>query len=65
MAAKLPDMTKLAKQISGTMADAVMSRLAEIGLTPEILKMLIAAAEMQLRVASRVPAGAFPGHNPP
>lgn len=64
-AAKPPDATELAKQISGTVADAVMSRLAEIGLTPEVLKMLTAAAEMQSRAAPRAQAGASPGRNPP
>jgi hypothetical protein len=45
--AKPLDAGELAAQVSGLVADAVMARLAEMGLTPDLVKKVAAAAEKQ------------------
>jgi hypothetical protein len=41
------DVGELTVQVSGLVADTVMARLAEMGLTPDLVKMVMASAKKQ------------------
>lgn len=61
-AAKSIDPNELAVQVSGIVVDAVMSRLAEIGLTSEVIQKLSVAAEAQ-RASTQNKIVTFPIQN--
>ena len=63
--AKPLDAGELAAQVSGLVADAVMARLAEMGLTPDLVKKLAAAAEKQPDSNPRNPLSPHLAESPP